>query len=117
MLPAEASVRLGALQREIGNEAYFEELYASYPDDAQANVLLAVSRLRNGKPAEAEKLLADFLGKNSRVPEAWKVLVKVRLKLRDYEGARRAYGKLEALGGKPFPEDKIALDIHGGKRR
>ncbi|MHC4662662.1 MAG: glycosyltransferase family 39 protein [Planctomycetota bacterium] len=110
-----AGSRLITLQSIIANESNLQEMHNNTPEDPIITVLLAASKLRNGKPAEAERILIELLSRNERIPEAWKVLVKVRLKRANYDGARQAADRLKALGGKPFPDDELSLTVQGSR--
>lgn len=86
---------------ELDNAArYLEEVLAQAPGQGQAALMLGIIRYRQGRPEEAEALLAPVAAMEDS-EQARKLLAATRLQMRNPEGAREILANLEDQDSDP----------------
>lgn len=86
---------------ELNNAArYLEEVLAQAPGQEQASLMLGIIRYRQGRPEEAETLLAPVADMGDS-DQARKLLAATRLQMRNPEGAREILANLEDQDSDP----------------
>ncbi len=86
---------------ELNNAArYLEEVLAQSPGHEQAALMLGIIRYRQGRPKEAETLLAPVADMGDS-EQARKLLAATRLQMRNPEGAREILANLEDQDSDP----------------
>lgn len=86
---------------ELNNAArYLEEVLAQAPSQEQAALMLGIIRYRQGRPEEAEKLLAPVADMGDS-EQARKLLAATRLQMRNPEGAKEILANLEDQDSDP----------------
>ncbi|MCM0611841.1 tetratricopeptide repeat protein [Marinobacter sediminum] len=79
---------------------YLEEVLAQAPGQEQAALMLGIIRYRQGRPQEAETLLAPVANMGDS-EQARKLLAATRLQMRNPEGAREILANLEDQDSDP----------------
>ncbi|PXX92000.1 hypothetical protein DIT71_09175 [Marinobacter vulgaris] len=79
---------------------YLEEVLAQAPSQEQAALMLGIIRYRQGRPEEAEALLAPVANMEDS-EQARKLLAATRLQMRNPEGAREVLANLEDQDSDP----------------
>ncbi|MCR8915837.1 tetratricopeptide repeat protein [Marinobacter panjinensis] len=86
---------------ELNNAArYLEEVLAQAPSQEQAALMLGIIRYRQGRPEEAEALLAPVANMDDS-QQARKLLAATRLQMRNPEGAKEILANLEDQDSDP----------------
>jgi putative PEP-CTERM system TPR-repeat lipoprotein len=86
---------------ELNNAArYLEEVLSQAPSQQQAALMLGLIRYRQGRPEEAEALLAPVADMEDS-EQARKLLAATRLQMRNPEGAREILANLEDQDSDP----------------
>ncbi|MCL7945674.1 tetratricopeptide repeat protein [Marinobacter sp. ATCH36] len=86
---------------ELDNAArYLEEVLAQAPSQEQAALMLGIIRYRQGRPQDAERLLAPVANIGDS-EQASKLLAATRLQMRNPEGAREILANLEDQDSDP----------------
>lgn len=84
---------------------YLEEVLTQSPGNEQAALMLGITRFRQGRPEEAEKILEPLADLNDS-EQITKLLAATRLQLRDAEGARQI---LETIDNQDSDPATLAL--------
>jgi len=86
---------------ELNNAArYLEEVLAQAPSQQQAALMLGIIRYRQGRPEEAESLLAP-VAQMEDSEQARKLLAATRLQMRNPEGAKEVLDNMEGQDSDP----------------